>query len=727
LQNTLRGEIEKMNSGINLRYAETNYMVLSDTSYLGGAKYYNGNLNLNTEWTFLGIPVSFSFNNQYFSDVSNQVQNNFSFRFDKDGYLGQLKKRIADKSDPANIINDLTDPLADIKQQAEQLFHSDLSDIDSRYGGMLDKEINSILSGTSSVFLIDEKALRQKWMNVKFIRQVTHDEALLSSLLQKVNKGDKVNPDDISSLKNSVLRYKALQELLQKVEQHKAKWEKSGMLKKIKDFELLKKIRVEELVNDPSFIRKQAKQHLSLKGLQRFFLSMNKLNIGQDALSLSPMSFNHFLSNGFNTEFITGKGRTLMLMAGKQRDFNSILDYGFENSIFSDNGQMKALRIGMAKTKVSSSHVSVSSFAQSSGMNSTGFSFNPANMIRQVLVTTISNNLSLGKTGNISVDLSRSATAYQGDNRTSDTVLDTKNNFSRIFSAENFMANTAFSFNYSDENPENGLSYQVNFSKVANGYDNPGNSFLTNGSLEAGGRIRKQFLKNKLQASLRTNIREYKFNDELDRRWRSLFFVLDAKWKLKKGQFVSLRYQPNRMLRIEDGVKSKASSIDRVSVETNIYKKIARTDYRHLLSLTYFKNMYALTALENVSAVSLQVNSNQNILLGKNILSANCSYTYSDNQSQYVFFNSSFSSDISYSINLFRSISSSSGIVYSSVNNWYQQAGFRQSLNGEINKKFYISLFVDARKNLKLSQPLWADPIRVDLNVRYIIDNNRRQ
>jgi hypothetical protein len=442
--------------------------------------------------------------------------------------------------------------------------------------------------------------------------------------------------------------------------------------------------------------------------------------MGRDALSLSPMSFQHFLQNGISTEFINSKAKTFMLVAGKQKDINSILDQGFTGNLATNNGQVKAARVGLMSTGISTSHMSVSSFNQSM---SDQMGVLNVNEFRRILVTTISNQLNIGQKGFIEIDLSRSATAYQQNNNTNDSVLKPQSNLSKILSGENFMSNTALSVKYADENTEKGLSYQFNFSKVSNGYTNPGNSFLNGGSTEAGTQLRKSFLKNRMQLSFRGNVRDYKYNDETDSRWRNVYMVMDGKWRMKKGQHIGIRYQPNRMTRIENGSKNIVTSIERLSVESNLYKKLGKIGYRNYLTLGWQKNIYALSVAENISSSSLQVNSFQNITLGKNLLYANLSYTSSDNSSSYVYFNTSLNTDIGYTFQLFKKITASSGIVYASVNEWYQQLGIRQGLSGQLNEKFYINIYIDARKNMKVVQPLWNSPVRADISIKYILKN----
>jgi hypothetical protein len=705
---------KQLSPSFKLKQGEVFYTGVSDTSYRYSNPYYQGNFEMSSEWTVASIPVVVSLQNQYYSDNGDYLNDNFVFRFDKDAYLQQVKKQMGSRFDPSALVKDMRDPAELLRTQATGLLKTDLDAISKQYSGVLDKDIESLTGSVAGVFSVDTRQLRQKYFNAKSVAEVEQHEKILSSLRHKANLGEKVDEQQLASLTQSIVRQKALQEFVRKIDEHKSRWESSGVLKKIKEFDLLKKNRIAALFNDPSTIRKKAKEILSLNGLQKLFLNINRLNIGRDALSLSPMSFNHFLHSGVSTEFVNNKGNTVMLVAGRQKDFNSPVDYGFEGNLFSNNSQVKAARLGLGASKVSSSHIGVSSFRQSLG-GASGLSFNP-NDFREVLVTTLSNELKMGERGSISIDLSRSATAYS-NNRDG---VKPQSSLSRILGADNFMSNTAIAIKYADENIEKGLSYQFSFNKAANGYSNPGNSFLNSGSTEVGTQVRKSLLKNKMQLSFRGNVRDYKFNDELDRHWRNVYMVADVKWRMKKGQYFSLRYQPNRMTRIEEGKRSVVSSMHRLSIESSLYKKIAKIGYRNYLSLAYQDNNYTLSPSENISNTSLQLNSFQNITLGKNLVFVNLVYNRSLDPSTYVYFNTSLNVDAGYSFMLWKKIMVSPGIVYASVNEWYRQIGVRQSVSGQINDKFSVSVYVDARKNLVVKQVMWDSPVRADFSIRYL-------
>ncbi len=83
---------------------------------------------------------------------------------------------------------------------------------------------------------------------------------------------------------------KGLNALLTKIEEHKNKWQASGLLNTLKQEDILNKKQLEKITKDPATITRLAKEHFNLNSLQRFFLKINKLNIGQNTLSSSNLS-----------------------------------------------------------------------------------------------------------------------------------------------------------------------------------------------------------------------------------------------------------------------------------------------------------------------------------------------------------------------------------------------------------------------------------------------------
>ena len=143
-----------------------------------------------------------------------------------------------------------------------------------------------------------------------------------------------------------------------------------------------------------------------------------------------------------------------------------------------------------------------------------------------------------------------------------------------------------------------------------------------------------------------------------------------------------------------------------------------RSYYRTYLNFSYQQNSYLFDS-EKVSARSMLFTTNQTLSIGKNVIYANIAYDHEDNRSRYVYFNSSVQAEGGTAYLLLNKISSSSAITYSSVAGWYQQAGIRQSFAGQLGSRMGLNVFIDARKNIQLYQPLLYGAFRGDISIYY--------
>lgn len=684
----------------------TDYSGLLDTSYLYHRNQYVSNFTATTSWAIFSIPMSISYRNEWWSDVGSSRTGNFSFQYDRKNYLEQLRTTLNQKLKTKNFLQTITDPLLDAKRNAEKLLTDDFKQINEKYKNSLNDIIQEI-GDPSELFEKEIPSIRQKFLGNDYIKSARDLENLYSQLLQKKNSGEQIDPIQFKTIEELLLKKKGTEDLVNKIEEHKKKWESSGLIKKMKEWNLFKMQNLQKVMQDPSTTIKAAKEYLNLNGLQRFFLKIDKLDMGRSAFSLSPLSIQHFLNNGIVTQFKNSKN-SLMALVGKQGDYNSLLDMPFANNIISNAGSAKSIGFGTGVNSNSHSQVTLSSYSQ------TLSSINVPTALatfRRLLVTTLSNEINLGKNGSLSTEISKSSTNYAGD-----TAAD--NGLKKIISTDDFWKNTAFSIKYEDQYSKQNLSYQVYVRKTANGYNNPGNVFLNSGSAEMGFGIKKLFFQRRLQANLRGDLREYKYSDEKNDKWRSIYSVFDLRWKLKKGQFVGLRYMPNKMIRLDANTKSVINQLNRLSADASLARKISVVYYRNYLTLAYQKNAYQV-ANSWILTKTILISSSQTLTIGKSILYLNTNFNYANNQSQYIFFNSSFVSDVGSSYILFKKIGASSSITYNSITGWYQQIGIRQTVSSQIGQRFSMNLYVDARKNIRVYQPLLFGLVRADLSFHY--------
>lgn len=701
---------------IAFNHAEAAYTMTDNSSYsFGSGRSYFGDIAVTSSWTVIGVPFEISFDNQTWNDITSNNFTNGSLHFDRDAYLTQLKKKLKPATPSADLLNNLNNPVDVLRGQAGGILEKDLQGINKEFDNLLDDKLMNV-GDLKNLFTKDMLDIRQQLASNEYVKAIEEKRQLLTELQNRKNAGLPVDATQVANLEQEITTMKGTTALIAKIEEHKKKWESSGLLNKIKQLNLVNKKNLENIAKDPATIIKQAKQQLNLNGFQRLFLKLNNLNIGQNTLSASPLSMQHLLNKGINTEFLNNN-KMLMLGMGKMQSINSILDMPFTNNLMAADGMMQAISMGVGASKHTHTHVSIMSYNQSFG---SWDGFTPLNSFRNSLVTTISNQVNIGAKGVLKTEVSRSATTYQ-NTVASDSSLRQKNTTERILSGDDFFKNMAFSIRYEDEYEASGIAYGVHVGRTANGYVNPGNAFLNSGGKELGFNFRKSFWKRKLQACIRTEVREFNYNEEKNDKWRNFYTVMDVRWRFRKGQSLAFRYIPNRMLRIEEGKKSTVSLLDKFSLEGTVAQRIAGTYYRNTLTLAWQKNQYQL-GNEPVLNTSLILSSFQNITINKKLLYLNTHYNYVNNQSEYVYFNSSLMTEAGVTYLLFKKVSSSSALSYNSIKGWYQQVGLRQTISSQLNERFNLNLYIDARKNIQLLQPLLYGLFRADISIQYAIN-----
>jgi hypothetical protein len=707
---------------IALNGATASYSAINNSAYIAssGQSYY-GNWNINSSWAIASIPFTIQFNNQNWNDLTTNNFSNLAAQFDKESYLNQLKKSLKGKFNVDQFLNsDLRSQIEGIKTNAESVLKKDLESINKTFDGALNDKIHQ-LGDLKGMLTKDMATVREQMLNSEYIKSISEKENVLIVLQNKKNTGQPVNESELKELEKEVTNIKGVNALLQKIEEHKNKWQSSGLLTKIKQMELLDGKQVEKTLKDPGTIATLAKQHLHLNGLQKLFLKIKELNIGQNTLSTSPLSVQHLINKGINTNFLNNN-KSFLLGIGKLKTLNSVFDQPFTGSILSNDGLAKMISFGIGKASSSQSHISLMTYNQSLGsINSIpGISGLPGyGSFRNTVVTTISNEIPVGERGSITAEFSRSASSY-GQSITSDSTLQDRKAIQKILGTDNFFNNMAFGVKYEDDLYNKGINYGLHINMTSKGYTNPGNTFLNSGGKEYGFNVRKYFWNRKLQASIRSDLREFNYSEEAGNKYRNIYSVMDVRWQLRKGQSLGIRYMPNKMVRIENGQKTTTTSLNRLSADATIAQKIGSNYYRNNITLSRQKNGYAL-GTGFVNNTTLTFSSFQNITVNRKLLYLNLQYDYANNNSQYVYFNSSLLTEAGMTYLVLKKVSLSSAISYNSVKGWYNQVGIKQTISSELNDRFNLNLFVDARKNIALYQPLLYGLFRADISIHYLL------
>jgi len=332
----------------------------------------------------------------------------------------------------------------------------------------------------------------------------------------------------------------------------------------------------------------------------------------------------------------------------------------------------------------------------------------------------ISRQMEINKTNDIEVELSKSS-GYYNNELTADSVVNT-HHANDLLNTKDFAKSIAASVKYNGEFENINMQVETFIRYAGINYDNPATSFVPAGTKEAGAGIRKSFLKNKLQVYTRTNLRQYKFSETSDDQWRNSNHFIDVKWRMKKGQSFSLRYQPVRSVRIANGTKYVNAATNRLAATANVAARIWSIQYRNYFTLAWQKNTYAYQNTGNASNRSLQVSSMQSFVIGKNVFYSNTSLNKVNNASSFIFFNTSFNTDLGITYTIGKNLTASSSVNYNSIEGWYRQVAVKQSLAGELGKKIKMDIYVDIGKNIKTFQPLPYSLFRAEWSIQYMFN-----
>jgi hypothetical protein len=640
---------------------------------------------------------------------------NFNTNFSKDEFIGRLQARLKEKFNSKDLLKEYDLQIDALKNNASSSLKQELSGLKEKY-----KEIpgvpQELLNGNWDV---DISSLTARTLNPQLTEQINEKKELLSQLQSRARNGKAVDTASMNSVMREIDSHNGVMEVVAKVMVHKNKWENNAIVKKIREMKLQEQGTYEKLFSNPASIRKYAAQYLQLSGLEKLFLDVKKLGIGQNPVDMDPLTLQNHLSKGLNLE-MTKRNKYFMMLSGRQQDPAALYNFSYNDVFNHARNMVNGLRFGFGDLNSSYSHLSFFTYQAMPSGSDDMMGNNPA-IQRTNFVATLSNRLDLGQGKYLEAELSRSAMQFRNVDPEAGNTDNNKSGFGNLINT-NGLEDLAVMVRYRGAAEKAGLIYDVKVARVGNGYNNPGNHFLATGQKELAASVKKTFLKRKLQLGLKGQVREYKFSQVLNNKWVNANYTLEAKWNLKKGQSISVRYQPISNVRTEDGVKYTASRMDRLSVQGNLSKTLWGNYYRSTVMLAYLRNDYNAGAAGLIRNASLQFNVFQNMAIGNNLYYWNVTYQYAKNEDMFAFMNSALTTDMGITYNVFKGINCSSGLCYNDVAGWYRQAGVRQSINGSITKKLELGLFVDGRINLREYNPLfYTDLLQANVQIKYLI------
>jgi hypothetical protein len=684
---------------------------IAPSLFNNGSVFINSN-TLNGSWSIMGIPIGLQLMRQDLMGAEHYSRNTFSFQFDREAYMNSLREKVKLKFKAKDLLPDYNDALQNLKQQSVNRLKSSLDSINKSYKGKLGEQLGQ-LGDVENLINGDIKSLQDKLLSAEFLSDIESKKNQLIQLQNLRNQGGAINQVLYDSLLQSAQSIEGVNTVLKTISSFKDDLEKSGVLEKLKMAEQFKSDNIQQWLQNPDKLKAIAKEQLNLSGMQKLFLNMNQLKAGMNTVSLSPLTVYQYTNNGVNAEFVNNKNY-LFIMAGKQKEFGNLLDFRFANSLFSMDNNVMGIRVGKGDLQSNHSHLSFFSYKQNkSSYNNNIIDYVPG----ATVVATLSNQLKINETNFLNIEISKSTRKYSNEQNIFDSLQTPGNLSKQVLSTDNFGEQLAVTLQWNGEIEDQQLSYSIQGTRIGKGYSNPGSVFLSRAMTEVGGSVKKSLLKNKLQFSTRGNYRQYEYGNN-DTRWRNYNFSFQGKWKLKKGQFISLRYQPYQSLRWQDQKKYTIVGSNRLSLDGSVRRRFGKVNYQNVMSISALKNNYEFDSIP-VNNRSVLISSLQTISINRKSYYLNIQYNKTNAPSALAVFNTQFNSDAGIMYSIAKGIIASTAINYNSTKGWFRQVGIKQSISGNIGERFIISFYTDILKNIKEYRPNNMDNIRLDWSLNY--------
>lgn len=716
LKSTLQAPTQLVKGGLHVTNVTVDVMAgVMDLSNLNtdGSLYpplygtYNvAHTRLGATVTLFNVPLQVGYQYEYTQGPGVMVNlGTLTTTFDKNAYISGLKARLQGKFNPADYLPQQYLSIDRLEQAALTDLHTDIGNIQRNYGSHL--PLNAAgLGDWKTVTETDQATLERLILPDSLQHAIAANKVRLTQLQASKNQNQPIDTVEYNKILSQNHEAEGYRMILQKVQEYRNKWAASGFTAHLRQLARERGIALANIAKDPGVIAQAARQNLSLNGVEKIFMDMKGLNLGRGVADQSAMTLSQsVMQNGLNTELLGSASKLFSVTGGHMPSQGSSYESVFAGNGFNPDMAMASLGAGKGTPGDNAARVSIMSFKSTAASGLQGML--PTGGGLQSFVLTFSKDLRIGDHGHLNTEFSKSLAPGTGGIQS------------------DFFKTLGVAVDYNNEFPKLGLSHDLRLSSAAADYSNPGNAYLFSGMKEAASSIQQVLLHRQMTITLRNAVTAFSMGG--DDRFTQYTNLLSVRWRLKKGNYVALKFQPSWSSQTIDGIRSQAGAITRLSTDVNYNAKIAKDAYQSFTSLAYVRNTFpsggttlGLNLLNTTPPItSFQLTSQQTLQIRQSQVYFNNTAGYTRQRTAYVYLNSTWNTEAGYRYPVKGSITAATGLNYTTVTGWYTQAGIRQSLSGRINNRMTLGGSVDVGKNLKVDAPYPVPGFRGDLRMSY--------
>lgn len=659
---------DKLENKVSGASAEMSY---GDTT--GNSSGWWNNVQLHDQLTIGSIPINLNYANVAgYSQFGPGLEGDHlvKFKFDKDAYLSRINAHI---------------------QEHYNLRKYFLDDIDfkAHLKSFVDDRMKSLQAGQLEL---------QKIVNAD---QLIH----LDSIQLRNLVFDKTRGDSLKALADTALE-KYYSDLLQLKEELGTGLQMDKMLKGQHDI----RNSIDRWMSNPSNIQGVAGDLLPMSGLQRFFMKIKDMNIGQIGADASKGTVSDLFMSGAAGSFLS-KNKYLMTAIGNTREMNP-RDIGLDATLIAPSKSMQFVRLGKGDLGAGHTHFSA---LNANARNAAGRAPNVMALAQNTFVGAFSKQLDLGAFGRIEAEFSKSSNVTGGSGAGQEHAAVSKAAVAHFF--DDFFITASAGLNYSGAIDKLNLKHSVYFNYSGLGYNNPGNPYARRGTFQYGLNLKRTWLKNRASVHLRTDVRNMAKSVVTGSQWKNHTLSLDGRYRMSHKLTFSGRLHQSRMNAVSEHGSDAVYINRKVSFSSQVNGKMWRLPFAGNAMLGLQQLNYE-SLYQPVRSLFVNTNISHSIILGSRMISTNI--FYNRDLKGAAIYSDLLNIDAGYSYSVLKILQCSSGLTYLDSKSVVRQIGVRQQLGARLLKRWTTNVSMDLRKDLLTTpQNYLYGNFRTEMSLQY--------
>lgn len=463
-------------------------------------------------------------------------------------------------------------------------------------------------------------------------------------------------------------------------------------------------------MQDPASTARMAQDLVPMSGLQRFFLKVKDLNLGNIAANASKGTVNDLFMTGMAGSLLS-KNNYLMTALGKTREIRA-MDAGLDATMTAPAKSLQFVRMGKGDLGNGHSHLSV---LNANSRNEAGRAPDVRALMQNTFVGAVSKQLDLGQYGKIEAELSKSANRTGGNGPSQDHAAMTKAAVANFF--DDFFVTISTGLSYTGAVREWGTTHTVYFNYSGMGYNNPGNPYARRGMIQYGLNLKRTWLKNRATVQFRSDVKNMERSAVSGSQWKNYNFSLDGRYRLSRKLTLSGRLLQSQMNTVSDKYNDAVYMNRKVSFSSSWNGKTGALPFFNQSSLG-LQQMRYITATEPIRSLFINTQVSHTIPINGKMIAA--SIFYNRDLKNAAVYSNLLNMDAGYHYTVLKVLQCGSSVTFLDNKDVVRQIGIRQQAAAQLLKRWNVNVSVDARKDLVTStQNYLYGNFRTELSLHY--------